>query len=66
MAKESIADGPLSPVLMADMIDQTADALADMAAELDIFDGLKYAVNIESIRENVKYLTALARGIREE
>jgi hypothetical protein len=58
------SDGPLSAPLMADMIDQTADALGDMAAELDIFAGLKFAGTIEELRAMVKSFTRLAQTIR--
>jgi hypothetical protein len=51
---------------MSDMIDQTADALADMAMELDIFDGLKYAGIISEIRAMKTTFVRLAQTVREE
>jgi len=63
--KETKPEGPLPAALIADKADTIADTLGDLAMELDIADGLKWASTITELRAMIPTFTRLAQTIRE-
>lgn len=58
--------GPLPAVLLADMIDHEADELADIAKEIDIYNGLKHEGAVKAIGTFKTFLTLFAKQLRTE
>lgn len=56
----------LSAAILADMIDREADELADLAKEIDIYNGLKYEEAIKEIGTFKVALVLFAKQLRED